>query len=102
VDEMTGTFQSEYEVTVFSEQSEYGQLDGSMSIVMIGDISISEEAEITNHGILKGQRLKAKFKSGIIGNPQVLQVKTTNTKKYLCKKIQIKLNYKIWEFPCSD
>jgi len=52
-----------------------------MSITMIGDISISEEQEITNHGILRGQRLKAKFKSGIIGNPQVIQVKTNNTKK---------------------
>lgn len=80
-DDMTNTFQSEYEITVFSSQSDFGNMEGTMRVVMIGDISISEQLDVTNHGILKGQRVKAKVKSGIIGNPQVLQVWVTSKKK---------------------
>jgi hypothetical protein len=78
---MTNTFSGEYEVTVFSAQSGFGNMTGSMKVVLIGDISISEQHDITNSGILQGQRKKATFKSGIVGNVKILQVWVTNTKK---------------------
>jgi hypothetical protein len=78
---MTNTFSGEYEVTVFSAQSDFGNMVGSMKVVLIGDISISEQHDITNMGILQGQRKKAKFKSGIVGNVKVLQIWVTATKK---------------------
>jgi hypothetical protein len=56
-------------------------MEGSMKIVMIGDISISEQLDVTNRGILKGQKAKARVKSGIIGNPKVIQVFVTTKKK---------------------
>lgn len=66
---------------MFSAQSDLGNMEGTMKVVMIGDISISEQLDVTNHGILKGQRVKARVRSGIIGNPKVIQVWVSAKKK---------------------
>jgi len=49
-----------------------------MKIQIIGDVSISNVIPLTNTGILTNQRMKIDVDSGIIGNPQVLRVFTSN------------------------
>ena len=56
-------------------------------------IYIMEDAEINNYGTLKGQRFDAKIMSGIIDNLQLLQVKLTITKMYLCQNIKSNSNH---------
>jgi len=50
-----------------------------MSVQIIGDVSISKEITIIPTSILKGQRLKTEFETGIVGSPQVIRVRTSNT-----------------------
>jgi len=49
-----------------------------MSIIIIGDISISKEITIIPSSILKGQSLKTEVETGIVGSPEVIRVRTSN------------------------
>jgi len=49
-----------------------------MKIQIIGDVSVSNVLTLTSVGILKAQQMKVKLESGIIGNPEVLKVYTSN------------------------
>jgi len=74
-----------------------------MALQMLGDISISDEIQITDHGFTRGDIYSITAKTGIVGNIMMIKVKMNNPEDqpFLCNKIQIILAYKLWEFPCS-
>lgn len=74
-----------------------------MSLQMLGDISISDDIQVTDHGFTRGDIYTITAKTGIVGNIMMIKLKMNNPEDqpFLCNKIQVILSYKLWEFPCS-
>jgi len=75
-----------------------------MSVVMMGDVAISDEIQVSDHGFMRGDVYSVMIKTGIVGNVMMLRVKMTNdiAQPWLCNKIEVILAYKSWEFPCTS
>lgn len=75
-----------------------------MILKFLGDVAISDDITVTDHGFTRGDVYTVTAKTGIVGNIMMLKLKMTNgvTEKFMCNKIQILLAYKLWEFPCSN
>jgi len=75
-----------------------------MSLIMMGDISITNEITVSTNGFTRGQVHEMNTTQGIIGNIMMMQIKMTNAQEnpYACNKIEVLLTYKIWTFPCGD
>jgi len=71
---------------------------------MMGDVAISDEIQVSDHGFMRGDIYKVNVKTGIVGNIMMLKVKINNNigQPWLCTKIEISLVYKTWVFPCSS
>lgn len=74
-----------------------------MSIMLMGDVAISDDIQVTDHGFTRGDIYQVSAKTGIVGNIMMLKVKMNNPESdpFMCNKIQIILAYKLWEFPCT-
>lgn len=89
----SGTFTGKYTIKVYSAASRFGDSDGTMSMIMMGDVSISDEITVSTNGFTRGQIHEMSTSQGIVGNVMMLQIKMTNpeARPYACVKIEIVL-----------
>jgi len=62
---------------VFSGNCLSGTTSGGMSIAMLGDVAISDNIQITDHGFTRGDIYNVSAKTGIVGN--IMMIKVTMT-----------------------
>lgn len=81
----------DYLIKVFASNSLDGTTSGAMSITLLGDVAISDDIQITDHGFTRGDIYQVNAKTGIVGNIMMLKVKMTNpeSEPFMCNKIQI-------------